>query len=534
MSSSSQPDYPSLINALLEHLNNASLDPVRAESMRSTLEQLKSVATILEPGESTEEESVESSVERIRKLKGAEQKVLDLIARIRFGIQNPTYPVQNEARNIQSRPILEDIKELKAFVSDVQGMTGGEENVRAGNLFERLANLQVRLHNAQSESEVRQLEVEELRQATEDVRRFARRRNIMLAQPIWSYRGGCTCPNVLFFSGSNPTREALCTLAKLREFEVRDKNPIGVDFAEGRWHDLQEANLAVFDLSDEEPQVYYEMGVAITLGKELVLLCRRGVNPKFDVGQNYAEYGINDNRFGVVQAALESCLYRLQNRGDRSTPTAQETYRYAKWLARQQPDNAALATFCLLDKAKDDPVEIHNSVLVVNQFLIRQHEIIFPRWPGCYPDPDAKRCFIVMSFAEHMNPARVAIEEGIRLAGGDSIRGDVAEDPHILRSIWDEICRANLIVVDLTEFNLNVCLELGIAHTLGRKILLVGHEGTQNNLNQNLSNVAKVRLQPYSSHLDLQATCFCAVKSLDVKSAVLQETRPLSSFHAIR
>ncbi|KAL4778614.1 hypothetical protein BJX76DRAFT_366111 [Aspergillus varians] len=535
MSSSTEPDYARILNLMLEQLDNVSMDPGRRESMRCALQELSSVVASLEPEESSEENGAQHPAERIRELAGAEQKVHELLSRIGPAIRNPTYPGdQNQSRTVQPNPILESIQELKAFVSDVRYMTGREESDKSAELFSRLARLQVRMHSAQSEADVKQLEVEELRQAAEEVRRFARRRNLMLVQPVWSYRGGVTCANALFFSGPDSTREALCTFAQLRGFEVRNKNPIGVDFAEGRWHDLQEANLAVFDLSDEAPQVYYELGIAITLGKELVLLCRRGVNPRFDIGQNYAAYGLEEDRYGVVQAALESCLYRLQNRGDRSTSTVKQTCRYATWLAHQEPQNAALAVLCQTNEAENDPVKIHSSLQLVNQLLTPQHEIILPRWPGSYPNPNEQRCFIVMPFAEHMNTVRDMIEKGVRLAGGDPIRGDVPDDPHILRSIWDEICRANLVVVDLTEFNLNVCLELGIAHTLGRKILLTGYKGTETNLNHTLPNVAKIRLQSYSSYLSLERACFDTVNKMHGQHAVLRDTDLPALIRAIR
>jgi len=35
------------------------------------------------------------------------------------------------------------------------------------------------------------------------------------------------------------------------------------------------------------------------------------------------------------------------------------------------------------------------------------------------------------------------------------------------------------VFVDLTEYNLNVCLELGVADTLGRPTFLFGCEGTE-------------------------------------------------------
>ncbi|KAL4862393.1 hypothetical protein BDV12DRAFT_178893 [Aspergillus spectabilis] len=122
------------------------------------------------------------------------------IQQIQSALKVPTYPDPSPARNTQPNPILDCIKELKAFITDVQYMTGGEENEKAGRLFSRLASLQVLLHGARSQAEVQQLEREELRQAAEDVRQFARRRNIMLAQPIWQYRGCAAYPNTLFFS----------------------------------------------------------------------------------------------------------------------------------------------------------------------------------------------------------------------------------------------------------------------------------------------------------------------------------------------
>lgn len=62
------------------------------------------------------------------------------------------------------------------------------------------------------------------------------------------------------------------------------------------------------------------------------------------------------------------------------------------------------------------------------------------------------------------------------------IRGDMVADPRIIRSIWQELCQASHVLVDITGFNANVAFELGIAHTLGKKVLIVGQEETIENL----------------------------------------------------
>jgi hypothetical protein len=67
----------------------------------------------------------------------------------------------------------------------------------------------------------------------------------------------------------------------------------------------------------------------------------------------------------------------------------------------------------------------------------------------------------------------------LREAGLTPVRGDAAEGGEIIQSIWKETTSATHVFVDLTGYNLNVCLELGVADTLGRPTFLFGCEGTE-------------------------------------------------------
>ena len=61
--------------------------------------------------------------------------------------------------------------------------------------------------------------------------------------------------------------------------------------------------------------------------------------------------------------------------------------------------------------------------------------------------------------------------------------------------IWDNLCQASHLVVDLTGLNANVALELGIAHALGRNVLLI----TQDSVEQvHFPSLAKLRVHRYS------------------------------------
>ena len=82
------------------------------------------------------------------------------------------------------------------------------------------------------------------------------------------------------------------------------------------------------------------------------------------------------------------------------------------------------------------------------------------------------------------------------------IRGDEAEDRDIIRSIWQEIAKATHIVVDLTDFNANVALELGLVHTIGKPSLLIGQGNTVRKL---FPMISKQRFHKYEDKKDLKA-----------------------------
>jgi hypothetical protein len=104
-----------------------------------------------------------------------------------------------------------------------------------------------------------------------------------------------------------------------------------------------------------------------------------------------------------------------------------------------------------------------------------------------------------MPFREGPERAYVVIADAARDAEVEPVRGDVAEGQQIIESIWQEICAATHLTVDLTGLNLNVCLELGIAHTLGRPTWLIGAEGTERTLRAKLPGVAKWRCHAYAA-----------------------------------
>ena len=56
------------------------------------------------------------------------------------------------------------------------------------------------------------------------------------------------------------------------------------------------------------------------------------------------------------------------------------------------------------------------------------------------------------------------------------MRGDERTSADISRAIWNDIARSAFIIADITSLNANAMLELGIAHTLGRRTAILAQD----------------------------------------------------------
>lgn len=84
-------------------------------------------------------------------------------------------------------------------------------------------------------------------------------------------------------------------------------------------------------------------------------------------------------------------------------------------------------------------------------------------------------CFVLMPFEETMRPIyddhiRIVVEsEGISCVRADEVVGT----KQITWDVWEKINRARFLIADLTGKNPNVFYEVGIAHALGKEVILV-------------------------------------------------------------
>lgn len=70
-------------------------------------------------------------------------------------------------------------------------------------------------------------------------------------------------------------------------------------------------------------------------------------------------------------------------------------------------------------------------------------------------------------YTKHMK--KMAQELGLRMLRGD----EIFSPKPFMEKVWDGICTAQLILADCTEKNPNVFYEIGMAHTVGKKVVLI-------------------------------------------------------------
>lgn len=371
---------------------------------------------------------------------------------------------------------------LRRFLAEEMNRPGNgeDESKTAMELSMRASGADKRLYETGADDDrARAVENEELRPLAVAVREFSARKHTMLARPIWPSAKPPVATNEIFYSGPAGAAARISVITEGLGLRLQAQGTGGSP-AEGRWTQLRKAMLAIIDLRAEPgpalANVTYELGLALTLGKPLVVLVSPGRTMPFDVD--------------VVPLVLDG------SEADDAL-LASEIDRSWAWLYPRPHTNHMLATvdhvlasfpnpgadiyvgqmLKLLSeqRAAADPIALGRTLAkLVDYQDDRRYTLIQPVWPPVYPSGQTARLFHVMPFRpDWANAVSAAARTAVQACAGKYVRGDEAEDPDVIASIWTEIAVASHVLVDLTGFNANVSLELGIAHTLGKRVCMV-------------------------------------------------------------
>jgi len=379
---------------------------------------------------------------------------------------------------------------------------------RAGELMADVTRAHQEIAQLHADDAAIRFEREMLRGAAQGIHDFAVREHLMLVRPLWQCDEVMPSPHGLFFAGAADLADVVRSVAARLDLEV----PVarGQYYGQARWDALRASHVGVFDLRGYRPGLVradpaaaaalaataYELGLACTLGRPVVIVTREGDSLPFDVDIAPCEMSGDpaaDER--ALVTALDDAWYGRQ----RTTGTSglAETFAFLDRVTRDHPRRQMLEVSGVLDDQQiDDPIGFAGCVKqIVREQGLRDLQVIFPAWPGHYPDEAAPTLFHVMPFSEPWSgDVRDAVRELCVGRGYLYRRGDESDEGRIIQAIWDDIGAARLVLVDVTGLNLNVLIELGMAHALGRTVMTVRQSGVREPLPR---NIEKLRVLEY-------------------------------------
>jgi hypothetical protein len=259
----------------------------------------------------------------------------------------------------------------------------------------------------------------------------------------------------------------------------------------GRWNGLRTSELGVFDYVGYPPvedrdrlersaavkfaATSYELGVAMALGHPVLILSDNPKNIPFDIDSTLLTVSATRDLFESLSQAMDDVIYGVQRQTLGSSLKVTRT-----WLERVfhgHPFYSVSSPLATLESDDQNSVKFrYLAESILGWAGDTKAQILYPTWPGDYPDTSRPKLFHVMPFGPDWSStvskivamACQTFEKQVQY-----VRGDQLMTRDIIRSIWVEICTSTHILVDLTGLSANVAFELGIADTLGRSTLLV-------------------------------------------------------------
>ncbi len=461
----------------------------RAETLSGVIEQLRSILSA--DGDNLNE--LLERGQRLRELIGTQFESQHYLS---HGLDRP-------AAGSRASELVEICWSLRRYLLEEMNRSGKgpDESKEALRLNIQAAKVDKRIYEAGEDTDrAVTVDKEELRPLSLAVRSFSARLHPMIAQPIWPTATVPVDVSAVFYSGSADLRRRVMKICNRLGLSLMSA-PRGESIANARWKQLQKAMLAIFDLAVKQGSacaaVAYELGIALTLGKPLVVMSTKERPLPFDVDVDAVILSGDSDDDDKMSSAIDQSIVWTYSRGPKKAFLATLDHVLKKY-PRPQSDTYLDQTLKLMSDQREepDPLTVNRTLKKFVDFLEDDTTIlIHPVWNPKYPELDRPRLFHVMPFRpEWADDAVMVTRRMCETRGADYVRGDKVEDPNVIRSIWQEIARASHALVDLTGFNANVALELGIIHTLGRKSLLVGQGDTVERL---FPMIAKLRVHAY-------------------------------------
>jgi nucleoside 2-deoxyribosyltransferase len=274
---------------------------------------------------------------------------------------------------------------------------------------------------------------------------------------------------------------------------------------------LYQADVVIADLTDLNPNVFYELGVRHSLRHGTILMALKGTKPPFDVGDLRVipyedKLGAEKATIPEIQRLLRAVLHShaedspvfqaVPELGTATRAPAEAEARISALESEARELRAKLSvaeqiglnfresfgTFESTVRSMFDrlsPKDRETAEAVVETAFRTQSETPkrLVRIPSSQ-STDPQSIFVLMPFAKDTRAVYDIIRSAAGPLGFRVWRADeIASAGLITDQILDAISKARLIVADVTGKNPNVLYEIGMAHSLGKDVILIAQSG---------------------------------------------------------
>lgn len=488
------PEEKQVWSLLTERLKSeasaGSVSPDRAETLSGVLEEFGRIL-------SADKRDVSASLAKLERMKEFIEGKFEMTHYLSHGIEHPP-------KGSRAAELVELNWQLRRYLLEEMNRPekGEEESKEALDLSVRASRVDKRIYEVGADNTLTMTaEKEEFRPLAFVIRNFSSRMYTMPARPIWRTANIPVDPNAVFYAGGAKGKSAISAISRRMGFEMMAE-PRGEGYASARWKQVQKAVIAVFDLRATAgpymAAVTYELGIALTLGKPVLVLVAEDQTIPFNVEINPVVLASEPQDDIAIATAIDQSVVWTNPRplSDVSPKTLE--YIISSYPRPHQNVYVDQTLRLLADLRKTpDPLAITRTLVKLFDYLKDGATmLIHPRWTPVYPQGHKPYLFHVMPFRpEWADKVTALTRETCEAAGVTYVRGDEVDEPNVIRSIWEEIAQATHVLVDLTGFNANVALELGISHTLGKNVLMVGQDDTIDHL---FPAIRKLRVKQYS------------------------------------
>jgi hypothetical protein len=483
---------------LASEATDGKVSPVRTRALEMLIEQIKQVFR-------SPQSDLQDQASNMQKLKDLMGQATPFLAKPSFGIPEPS-----EGTNASA--YLNLISELKGaiLVELIAPGKSSHESEESLNLYPIASEVERALYEAQDSDKLAdQIFKDQIIPLALRIRKFTNRKHFMLAQPLWGSLSAVTDPSVVSYSGPSSMQTAVSASAAALDIRVLSTGSLE-SFSLNRFEKICRSAACIFDFSGtnlERAGVAFELGIAMALGNPIVITCEEGVELPFDVDIAPIVYKDANSAEPSIRKAITEALIWVnpKNKRDGYHSTLAHVLKFDK-----RPSNDYVnQTLKMIERSdKSDAVlALRNTQLLIS-YLNNEYQLIYPRWIPVY-EGEAKTIFHIMPFSETWSPKVMdAVWSATTLVNAEYVRGDT---PHpgdkntsnILQFIWEKIASSSMIVADLSAFNANVFFELGLALTIGKKVLMVAHKSALKDIHI-FRMISKERIAVYNSFEELQ------------------------------